>query len=118
MRTLLLLCLSLIVLPGHVKRVYDGDTYFLYNIGIKNEQAVRELGMNAPEFRDSLGVVARDSATSWLTRGTFELQACDYDSFGRLLGISHRGADTLSSWLIRLHLAVPCSKAPCPKFVP
>lgn len=115
MRTLLL-CLTLTVLPGHVKRVHDGDTYFLYNIGVKNETAVRELGLNAPELRDSLGTVARDSTESWLRRGTYELEACDYDSFGRLLGISHRGGDTLSVWLIRLHLAVQCSKAPCPKF--
>jgi endonuclease YncB( thermonuclease family) len=115
MKRFLLLCLTLAVLPGHVKRVYDGDTYFLYNIGIKNEQGVRELGMNAPELRDSLGTVARDSAEAWLHRGPYELKVCENDNFGRFLGTSYRGADTLSSWLIHLHLAVPCQRAPCPR---
>jgi endonuclease YncB( thermonuclease family) len=110
------ICMSLEVLPGGVRRVYDGDTYFLYNVGVRNEQAVRELGINAPELKDSLGATARDSAESWLRRAAFTLQACNYDSFGRLLGISSRGADTLGSWLINLHLAVRCLKAPCPVF--
>jgi endonuclease YncB( thermonuclease family) len=113
-RVVWLLCLTMLVLPGHVKRVHDGDTYFLYALGLANEQAIRELGVNAPELRDSLGAEARDSAEAWLKRGTFELRACADDGFGRWLGYSIRGADTLGAFLVRSHLAVRCSRPPCP----
>ena len=48
-QTLLLLCLTMSLLPGHVKRVIDGDTFILFHVGTPNEERVRLLGVNSPE---------------------------------------------------------------------
>ena len=100
-------CFDLTVVPGHVKRGIDGDTYVLFDVDVvSNEQHVRERRLDTPERGDSLYYVARDSATAWLARGSYRLDACTDDSFGRLLGTSVRGTDTLSAHMIRLGLGV------------
>jgi endonuclease YncB( thermonuclease family) len=104
-----LACLIVLLAPGSVARVIDGDTFILYHVGVPPEERVRVLGVNAVELRDTLGPAARTFAIEWLGRGPFALSTCRRDSFGRLLGIVTRGADTLAADLVRARLgtAVP-----------
>lgn len=98
---LLVQCLTIQVLPSHVKRVIDGDTFILYSVGVPNEERVRILGVDTPE----LGMPGADSARAytirWLTAGSFVMKACKRDSFGRYLAVITRYSDTLSVDLIR-----------------
>jgi micrococcal nuclease len=97
-------CLWLVLTPGHVQRVIDGDTFVLYSVGVPAEERVRVLGVNTPELRDTLGPAARAFAVEWLARGSFAVDACRRDSFGRLLAVVSRGSDTLATALINARL--------------
>jgi endonuclease YncB( thermonuclease family) len=99
-------CLAVQLGPGAVQRVIDGDTFVLYHVGVPPEERVRLLGVDAAELRDSLGTAARTFTETWLSRGPFTLFACRRDSFGRLLAVVTRGADTLAVDLIRAGLGV------------
>lgn len=100
MSYLLLLCLTLIIPPGQVRRTLDGDTFALWNVGLGNEERVRVLEIDTPER----GQPGFDQATAftatWLARGNFTITACKRDSFGRLLATVTRGTDTLAVALI------------------
>jgi endonuclease YncB( thermonuclease family) len=104
---LVLACLTLQLTPAYVKRTLDGDTFALYNIGVSTEERVRVLGVDTPER--GTGPLA-DSATAftkrWLAAGDFTMATCTRDSFGRLLAIVNRGADTLAVALIARGLGV------------
>lgn len=106
----LLACLVVLLTPGYVQRTVDGDTFILYHIGVPAEERVRVLGVNAPELRDSLGPAAKAFTTEWLARGSFTLEACKRDSFGRLLALIYRGTDTLATDLIQANLGVRLSR--------
>ena len=102
----LLACLTLLLSPGHVAKVVDGDTFGLFNVGVSPEERVRVLGVDAAEIRDTLGPAARAFTAEWLGRGPFHLRSCQRDSFGRLLGTVWRGTDTLATALIHAKLGV------------
>lgn len=101
-----LLCLALQLLPGHVLRVIDGDTFVLYHVGIPAEERVRVLGINTPERGRPGSVEATTFTRTWLAAGPWTLTACKRDSFGRLLGTATRGPDDLGAQLIGAGLAV------------
>ena len=105
-QTLLLLCLTMLVLPGHVKRAIDGDTIALYSVGIPNEERVRLLGVNTPERGQPGFEAAKIFTEQWVRAGNFVLTACKRDSFGRLLGTVTRNTDDLGKRLIEAGLAV------------
>lgn len=100
----LLLCLSLLIWPGAIKRTIDGDTWILWNVGLGGEERVRLLGADAYELRDSLGPAARAFTMEWLARDSSRMTTCNRDSFGRLLAVETRGPDTLAVDLINAHL--------------
>lgn len=97
-------CLALTITTPQVKRVIDGDTYALYDIGITDEERIRVLGVDTPERNEPLYLVARDSTAAWLRRGPFQIAACHRDSFGRLLAWTTRGTDSLHVFLVNLGL--------------
>src|SRR6266705_6251949 len=103
----LVACLTLTVPAAQVSRIVDGDTFILYSVGVPAEERVRILGVDTPELHDTNLVIrlraleAKDSTAAWLARGSFQLNTCKRDSFGRLLAIVSRGADTLALDLIR-----------------
>ena len=105
-QALLLLCLTMIVLPEHVKRTIDGDTFILFQVGVPNEERVRILGVNSPEKNKPNFLEAMAFTKTWLAQGPSELTACKRDSFGRLLGTLTRGTDDLGKRLIEAGLAV------------
>ena len=103
-----LACLTVLLEPGHVKRVIDADTPAMWDADdIRGELRVRVLGVNAPERGQPGFDAANAFATEWLAKGPFFMKACRYDSFGRLLGILYRGADTLAIALIHNGHGVP-----------
>lgn len=105
-QTLLLLCLTMTLLPGHVKRTIDGDTFIIFSFGVPNEERVRLLGVNSPEKHKPNYFEAMAFTSTWLAQGPSELTACKRDSFGRLLGTVTRGTDDLGKQLIAAGLAV------------
>ena len=105
-QTLLLLCLTMLVLPGHVKRILDGDTFALYSVGVINEERVRLLGVDTPEKHQPNYFQSMAFTKTWLGHGTSTLTACKRDSFGRLLGTVTRGTEDLGKQLIAAGLAV------------
>ena len=104
-QTLLLLCLTMLVLPGHIKKIVDGDTIALYSVGIPNEERVRLLGVNTPERGQPGFESAKIFTEQWVRAGNFVLTACKRDSFGRLLGTLVRGPEDLGRSLIAAGLA-------------
>jgi endonuclease YncB( thermonuclease family) len=100
-------CLTILLAPGHVMRVIDADTFVLFHIGVPAEERVRVLGVDAAEIRDTLGPAAKAFTLAWIAAGPFTVETCKRDSFGRLLGVVTRGADTLASALIQAGLGVP-----------
>lgn len=104
-QTLLLLCLSFILQPGHVKRVVDGDTFVLFSVGVNGQEFVRILGIDTPERGQPLAAEATAFTKAWLAKGPSELVACKRDDFGRLLGGVTRGAESLSGALAEHGLA-------------
>ena len=106
-KTLLLLCLTLVVQPEHVKRVIDGDTFILFHVGVPAEERVRVLGVDAVELRTPKGIEAKEFTKTWIANGPFSMVACKRDSFGRLLGAVSRDQDDLGKALIDKGLGVP-----------
>lgn len=104
--TLLALCLTLAVEPGHVKRVLDADTFALYDVDVGGEVRVRVLDVDGYELiggTDSTKALARagrEFTRAWLARGPFALWACERDSFGRLLARIQRGQESLGEALV------------------
>jgi endonuclease YncB( thermonuclease family) len=103
----LLACLMLVLTPGYVSRVIDGDTFILYSIGVPAEERVRLLNVDAAEIRDTLGPAAKAFTAGWIAAGPFKVESCKRDSFGRLLADVTRGVDTLAVDLIQAKLGVP-----------
>ena len=104
-QTLLLLCLAMLVLPGHVKRTIDGDTFILYSVGVPNEERVRLLGIDTPERGQPGFEAAKLFTDQWVRTGDFTLTTCKRDSFGRLLGTLTRGTEDLGTALMAAGLA-------------
>lgn len=108
-----LACLTLTVPPTQVSRVVDGDTFILYSVGVPAEERIRLLGVDTPELHDTSAVVRAKAlqagryTAEWLSRAPFSLESCKRDSFGRLLAVVTRGADTLAVDLVRAGLGVP-----------
>lgn len=104
--SLLLLCLTLVIAPQHVKRTVDGDTFILHHVGIPPEERIRVLEIDTPER----GQPGFDQATAftatWLARGNFTITACRRDSFGRLLAVVTRDGDRLADALYNAGLGV------------
>lgn len=100
-------CLETTIVPEHVKRTIDGDTFILYHVGVPPEERIRVLGVDTPER----GQPGADSATAftraWVKASDFIIRACRRDSFGRLLATVKRGTSNLADTLIALHLGVP-----------
>lgn len=83
--------------PGTVIRVIDGDTFvaaseiWLASAGSQfAAERVRVLGVNAPELTGATagdGYAAKVFTTKWLAdrKDTVTLEACQRDSFGRVL---------------------------------
>ena len=105
-QTLLVLCLTMILLPEHVKRTIDGDTFVLFDVGVPNEERVRLLGVNSPEKHRPNFFEAMAFTSTWLAAGPSELTSCKRDSFGRLLSTVTRGTDDLGKRLMEAGLAV------------
>ena len=103
---ILVLCLTMSLLPGHVKRTIDGDTFVLFHVGVPNEERVRVLGVNSPEKNKPNYFEAMAFTSTWLSQGPSELTTCKRDSFGRLLGTVTRGTESLGQRLIDTGLAV------------
>ena len=104
-QTLLLLCLTMLLLPEGVKRVIDGDTFALFHVGVPNEERVRLLGVNTDEKHQPNYFQAMAFTKTWLAQGPSTLTACKRDSFGRLLGTLVRGQEDLGQQLIAVGLA-------------
>ena len=102
--TKLIACLTIMLSPGHLMRVIDGDTWVLWSVGVPAEERVRVLGVNAAEIRDTLGPAAKAFTEAWLNAGPYEMHTCKRDSFGRLLAVVTRGTDTLAVRLIEARL--------------
>ena len=100
------LCIGLVIQPGQVKRVIDGDTFILYNVGVTDEERVRVLRVDAAELGDSLGLKAKAFTVEWLAKGPFTIAGCKRDSFGRILADVTRGTDTLAVQLEKAGLGV------------
>lgn len=106
-QSLLLLCLTFLLMPEAVQRVIDGDTFVLYHVGVPPEERVRLLGVDTPE-RNQPGFAEATAFTSaWLAKGPASLTACKRDSFGRLLVTVQRGDESLGQALLAAGLAVP-----------
>ncbi len=90
-------CLSLLIPPQQISNVHDGDTFSLYAVGIPQEEHIRVLGVDTE---------AREFTRTWLAKGSFSLETCRRDSFGRYLAIVSRGSDTLATSLINAGLGV------------
>lgn len=106
----ILLCLSLLIQSAGVKRVIDGDTFVLYQVGLTDELRIRILGVDTPELHGADSVkaqVATAYTQAWLDKGAFTISGCKYDSFGRMLAAVYRGSDTLAVDLINIKLGVP-----------
>lgn len=105
--SILALCLTLTLQPGHVMRTIDGDTFVLYTLDSPPEAHVRLLGGNAEELyilvepvpgcsklvppckrtevRNEKGFEALAFTEAWLAKGPFRFMSCKKDSFGRRL---------------------------------
>lgn len=105
-QALLLICLALLLVPGHVKAVMDGDSFKVYSIGIPAEERIRLLGIDAPERGRPQFAESRAFTAHWLSLGPFTLTTCKRDSFGRLLGTVTRDGHDLGGALISAGLAV------------
>lgn len=100
-QTLMLLCLTLTLQPGHVKRVIDGDTFILFHVGTPPEERVRLLGVDTPE-KNQLGFEEAKALTkTWLAKGPSTLTTCQRDSFGRYVATVERDGETLADALIQ-----------------
>lgn len=106
---LLALCLTFQFLPGHLKRMKDGDTFVLYSVNFTGEEIVRLNGpgggVNTPEKGMPLAVEATAFTHDWLMKGPAIMTVCERDSFGRLLTDVTRGDEDLASQLIAHGLA-------------
>lgn len=91
-----------------VKSTIDGDTYAVHHFGSgyrgKPEERIRVAGIDAPEAGEPNFEASRDSAASWLARGSFTVSYCVRDGFGRPFAWTNRGADSLHVFLISLGL--------------
>ena len=103
-----LLCLSLTIQPGHVKRVYDADTFFLYDVNPRGEEGVRVEGVQALELGAPGGPAARAFTQAWLRQGPFELTWCKREKFGRLLAEVERQGENLATALIAAGHGIVC----------
>jgi micrococcal nuclease len=90
MHYLILLCLTLIIPSTQVRRVLDGDTFALWNVGLGNEERVRVLDIDTPERGQPGFAEATTFTVHWLAVGNFTITACKRDSFGRLLVVVSR----------------------------
>ncbi len=108
--TLILLCLTMLVMPAQIKRVLDGDTFALWAFGPVTEEKIRVLGVDATELHDPGGKAAREFAWVWLMAGPFDLTTCKKDSFGRWLGTVSRNGEDLGQMLIQHGYGVPYPK--------
>jgi hypothetical protein len=70
---------------------------------------VRVAGVDTPERTEPGWGEARDAASAWLGRGTFDLEVFGRDKYGRLLAAPHREGDYLSATLLKLPGVVPLS---------
>lgn len=104
-QSILLLCLTFVLQPEHVKRVIDGDTFVIFNAGITGEERVRLLGVDTPERSEAKFSEAAKFTQSWLKQGPSELTTCKRDDFGRLLSGVVRAQESLSGALIEAGLA-------------
>ena len=92
--TWLVLCLTLTIQPGHVKRIHDGDTFFLYHVGATDEEGVRLLGVDTWELNEDRGPEAKAFTVEWIAKGPFRLMACRREKYGRLLAtVSREGVN-------------------------
>ena len=79
--------------------VLDGDTVLVSIAG--GEEAVRLLGINAPEQDECFGAQAREAAATLLTAGPLRLDIePERDQFGRLLAYVHAGETLLNLALV------------------
>lgn len=103
---LLFACLTLQIPPTQVRRILDGDTFALWNVGLGNEERVRVLEIDTPERGQPGYEEARAFTAAWLAQGNFTLSACRRDSFGRLLATVTRNGVSLADALYNAGLGV------------
>jgi endonuclease YncB( thermonuclease family) len=84
-----------------VTHVSDGDTVYVRLPRGGPSQAVRVLGIDAPEICQSHGAQARDALADRIAQRVVRIHAEGHDGFGRTLGrISMRGED-IGGWMVR-----------------
>lgn len=105
----ILLCWAV---SGSLVRTVDGDTFvarlFIWH-NLETIERVRVLEVDTPENKKPTVAEAdkaRLFAHQWLSQGTFTVESCARDSFGRLLGKITRGKESLADKLIESGNAV------------
>lgn len=96
---LLLLCIFMFCTETHqVTEVVDGDTF-----KTKNGEAIRLLGINAPEITDAGGDIAKYSLTLLILNKSVRLEkdVTDKDDFQRLLRYVYIGGQFINAELVR-----------------
>jgi micrococcal nuclease len=92
-------------LPAHLMRVVDGDTLRLdlelqADVTLRN-QAVRILGIDAPEMRTPEGRRAKGAAEKFLAGKKLEVELHGKDKYGRWLGDVFADDENLALWLLK-----------------
>lgn len=93
------LCLTLIILPAHVARVIDGDTFTLHHVGVPTEEVVRVANIDTPERGEPGFLEAKAFTTAWLAAGPFTFHSCRRPTFGRYSAVISRNGATLADAL-------------------
>ena len=109
----ILLCWTV---SGSLVRTIDGDS-FVAHLSIWHNldaiERIRVLEIDTPENKKPTVAEAdkaRLFAHLWLSQGTFTVESCARDSFGRILGKVTRGKESLADKLIESGNAVKFKK--------
>jgi endonuclease YncB( thermonuclease family) len=94
-------CLTVDVHPGAVVRIYDGDTFDVFTLGVPASQPIRVQGVDTPErkTKEPGWEAARDFTRTWLARGVFRLDTCGVRSFERIVAKVTRDGEDLGDAL-------------------
>jgi len=95
-------CLTIDVPPQAVLRNYDGDTFTVFAFAPSGEIDIRVAGVDTPERtkREPGWEEAKRFTAEWLRKGTFHVQTCGDQTFGRIVGLVTRNGESLADALI------------------
>jgi endonuclease YncB( thermonuclease family) len=88
-----------------VTYVADGDTVYVRQTGQQSPQAVRLLGIDAPEICQQGGPASRQALQSLLLGQSVTLMRQGRDSFGRELAIVYWQGQDVGRWMVQQGLA-------------